>query len=87
MHYFDQLLTDSEFVSPNRPALQALPVDAVDLMERFRSLPATKALAPDGLPAIAWKTLAPDVAPLCRSLLDHWSVENPLPPEPDGYTC
>ena len=68
--------------SHHRPALQALPFTESELLDGFYKLPATKALAPNGFPAIVWKAIAHDLTPiLYKSLYDHYCRQNPLPPE------
>ena len=52
------------------------------MLDGFYKLPATKALAPNGFPAIVWKAIAHDLTPiLYKSLYDHYCRQNPLPPE------
>ena len=70
--YFGVLIRDSDLILPPRPALQALPFTETELLEGFCKLPATKAPAPNGVPAIVWRAIAHDVTPiLYRSLHDH----------------
>ena len=72
IEYFDVLFSDSDLTPPHRPALQALPFTESELLDGFCKLPATKALAPNGFPAIVWKAIAHDLTPLLyQSLHDH----------------
>lgn len=53
VQYFTDLFTDPDFVPMPRPALQ-VPFTIDNLIVGLNRLPMTKALAPDGLPAIVW---------------------------------
>ena len=81
VQYFTDLFTDSAFEPPHRPELQ-VPFTVDELIAGLIRLPMTKALAPDGLPAIVWKEFAPEFGPLIyRSIENTWNSPDVLPPE------
>ena len=81
VQYFTDLFADIAFEPPRRPALQ-VPFTVDELIAGLSRLPMTKALAPEGIPAIVWKEFAPALGPLIsRSIENTWNSSDALPPE------
>ena len=55
--FFGDLFHDPDFDPPRYPPLE-IPFDTKDIMKGLSTLPISKALPPNGLPAVVWKTLA-----------------------------
>ena len=59
--FFGQLYCDPNFQSDNPPALTHVPFTEDQIRTQLQGLPMTKALAPDGLPALIWRHFAADL--------------------------
>ena len=71
--YYTNLFADPHFGSPELAPLTKFPFDRQDVFTKLLHLPSTKALAPDGLPALIWKHFAHDlVDPLMHQIHQVW---------------
>ena len=61
--HFSQLFTDPDFDLQPHP-LSRIPFTQDDLAAELYRLPTTKALAPDGFPAVVWRHFAHEIAPI-----------------------
>ena len=78
--FFQDLFHDPDYVPPRCPPIQ-LPFDEEHIQQGLNALPVTKALAPDGLPTVVWKTLASELAPgIFRIIQVNWAKADGLPP-------
>ena len=63
------------------PALTSLPFTEADVLHELQHLPVTKALAPDGFPALIWRHFASILTPVMFSCIRHaWCQSQSLPP-------
>ena len=62
--YFQDLFTDSQAPLSIPPALTYLPFTEADVFHELQHLPVTKALAPDGFPALIWRHFAEFLTPV-----------------------
>ena len=71
--YYTAFFIDSNFSDLELPPLTRLPFDRQDVLTELLNLPSTKALAPDGLPALIWRHFAHDlVDPLMHQIIRVW---------------
>ena len=79
--YFQDLFTDSQAPISTPPALTSLPFTEADVLHEFQHLPVTKALAPDGFPALIWRHFADILTPVVFPCISHaWCRTQSLPP-------
>ena len=78
--HFGQLFTDADFDLTPQP-LSCLPFTQDDLTDGLSRLPSTKALAPDGFPAVVWRHFAHALAPIVYQAATHaWVNSEGSPP-------
>ena len=63
--YYTALYSDDQLPQFGTDPLTSAPFDRQALTDALRALPGTKALAPDGIPALVWKHFAEDLAHFC----------------------
>ena len=79
--FFDQLYCDPNFHPNNPPALTHVPFIEDQIRTQLQRLPMTKALAPDGLPALIWRHFVADLAPFLWTDLEmFWCHDCSQPP-------
>ena len=81
VHHFRTLFIDDTFeLQPS--ALTALPFTQADLEAGLEPLPVTRALGPDGFPALVWKYFASDIATVVYPAIHQaWVLQQGIPPE------
>ena len=88
--FFGKLYCGPNFQPDNPPALTHVPFTEDQIRTQLQRLPMTKALAPDGLPALIWRHFAADLAPfLWADLETFWCHDCSQPPDhwtQDGFT-
>ena len=81
INYFQTLFTDVHDPLPHPPAIQDLPFTEADVLQELEQLPATKALAPDGFPALVWRHFASQLSPIVYECIRQaWSAPQCIPP-------
>ena len=76
VEYFQTLFTDVHPPLPHPPPLQTLPFTEEDVQHELERLPITKALAPDGFPALIWKQFAPQLTPIIYACIRQaWTTD------------
>ena len=61
--YFQVLFIDAHSPISQPPAVQQLPFTEADVLQELQHLLVTKALAPDGFPALIWRHFAHVLTP------------------------
>ena len=69
--YFSDLYNDPTFPPHGPLGLTQLPLTEADLRHQISRLPLTKALAPDGIPALIWKHFATELTPFLYTDVRH----------------
>ena len=83
--YYTNLFADPHFGAPELPPLTRLPFPRQEVLTELLHLPSTKALVPDGLPALIWKHFAHDlIDPLMHQINRVW-LSHPIQ-LPDHWT-
>ena len=81
VEYFQTLFMDVHPPLPHPPPLQTLPFTEEDVQHELERLPITKALAPDGFPALIWKQFAPQLTPIVYACIrPAWTTDPCIPP-------
>ena len=76
VEYFQTLFMDVHPPLPHPPPLQTLPFTEEDVQHELERLPITKALAPDGFPALIWKQFAPQLTPIIYACIRQaWTTD------------
>ena len=79
--YYTALYSDDHQPQFNTEPITVAPFDCQALTEALRALPGTKALAPDGIPALVWKHFATDLAePIMNTFVECWMGSRIQPP-------
>ena len=79
--YFQDLFKDTQAPISTPPALTDLPFTEADVLNELRHLPVTKALAPDGFPALIWRHFADILTPVVFPCIQHaWCSTQSQPP-------
>ena len=79
--YYTALYSDDQLPQFGTDPLTHAPFDRQALTEALRALPSTKALAPDGIPALVWKHFAADLAPhVMNTFVECWMGSQIRPP-------
>ena len=79
--YYQELFTDSQAPIMTPPALNQLPFTEADVLHELQHLLVTKALAPDGFPALIWRHFASILTPVMFPCISHaWCQNQNLPP-------
>ena len=79
--YYIALYSDAHLPRFNTEPLQSAPFDCQVMTDALRALPSTKALAPDGLPALVWKHFATELAlPVMNTFVECWMGSHIQPP-------
>ena len=80
--YYIALYSDDHQPQFNTDPITVAPFDCQALTDALRALPSTKALAPDGIPALVWKHFAKDLAvPIMNTFVECWMGSRIQPPE------
>ena len=79
--YFRTLFIDVHNPLQHPPSLRTLPFTEADVQLELERLSTTKALAPDGFPALIWKHFAQQLAPIVfGSIRQAWTTSPCIPP-------
>ena len=81
VEYFQNLFTDVHSPLPHPPPLKTIPFTEEDVQLELERLSITKALAPDGFPALIWKQFAPQLTPIIYACIRQaWTSDPCIPP-------
>ena len=79
--YFQAPFTDTQAPIQTPPAMTRLPFTEADVLYELQYLPVTKALAPDGFPALIWRHFATILTPVVFPYIRHaWCCTQSQPP-------
>ena len=79
--YYTALYSDDHLPRFNTDPIQVAPFDCQAMTDALRALPSTKALAPDGIPALVWKHFATELAlPVMNTFVECWMGARIQPP-------
>ena len=79
--YFQALFTDTQAPIQTPPTVTRLPFTKADVLYELQHLPVTKALAPDGFPALIWRHFATILTPVVFPCIRHaWCCIQSQPP-------
>lgn len=70
--YFDDLYHDPSFHHAAPPGLTHISFIEADIYDQIRRLPMTKALDPDGVPALIWKYFASELTPIVNHDVNYF---------------
>ena len=79
--YYTALYLDDQLPHFGTDPLTSLPFDCQEMTKALRALSNTKALAPDGIPALVWKHFVADLVPhVMNTFAQYWMGDQIRPP-------